>query len=234
MECSKSLIFIVLLFLPINQLRSQTQATDQLKVTIENYVRQRLQLSKDELLLEFPNLEKRNLGKATFDEIKVLPSHKPVRKGVQLIKCGLFRNSQLQKNLTVNTRIRTFERIVVSKTKLGRFAVINAEDLELAKLETTNFTENTFSSPNEVRGLRTTRLIQPGDVITENLAEALPVIARGGGIDIRFKRGLIEITTPGVARQDGKIGDEIRVKCIETKKSYTAKVIDENTVLVNL
>jgi len=71
-------------------------------------------------------------------------------------------------------------------------------------------------------------------VITENLVERLPVIARGGGVDIRFKRGLLEITTPGIARQDGKIGDEIRVKCVESKKSYTAKVIDAKTVLVNL
>ena len=86
----------------------------------------------------------------------------------------------------------------------------------------------------ELSGLRTTRLIQAGDVITENLVETLPVITRGGGVEIRFKRGLLEITTPGIARQDGKIGDEIRVKCVESKKSYTAKIIDAKTVLVDL
>jgi flagella basal body P-ring formation protein FlgA len=194
----------------------------------------KLQLSKDELILEFPNLEKQNAAKIAYDEIKILPSRKPVRKGLQLIKCGLYRNSQYLKTLNVNTRIRTFQNVVVSKTKLGRFTIVSPGDLQLARLETTHLTKKTFSSLKEMSGLRTTRLIQTGDVITENLVETLPVIARGGGVHIRFKRGLLEITTPGIARQDGKIGDEIRVKCVESKKSYTAKVIDAKTVLVNL
>ena len=223
-----------LLTLPVNQGKSQTLTTEQLKVTIEKYVLHKLQLSKDELLLEFPNLEKQNVAKIACDEIKILPSRKPVHKGLQLIKCGLYRNRQYLKTLNVNTRIRTFQSVVVSKTKLGRFTILSSEDLQLARLETTRLTKKTFSSLKEMSGLRTTRLIQTGDVITENLVETLPVIARGGGVDIRFKRGSLEITTPGVARQDGKIGDEIRVRCVESKKSYTAKVIDAKTVLVNL
>lgn len=225
---------IALLTLPVNQGKSQTLTTEQLKVTIEKYVLHKLQLSKDELLLEFPSLEKQNAAKIAYDEIKILPSRKPVRKGLQLIKCGLYRNSQYLKTLNVNTRIRTFQNVVVSKTKLGRFTIVSPEDLQLARLETTSLIKKTFSSLKEMSGLRTTRLIQTGDVITENLVERLPVIARGGAVDIRFKRGLLEITTPGIARQDGKIGDEIRVKCVESKKSYTAKVIDAKTVLVNL
>ena len=230
-----NILFILTLWaLPFNQSQSRTLTTEQLKTTIEKYVLHKLQLSKDELLLEFPNLEKQTAVKITFDEIKILPSQKPVRKGVQLIKCGLFRNGQHLKTLNVNTRIRTFQKVVVSKKKLGRFAVVSPEDLQLARLETTHLTKKTFSSLKELSGLRTTRLIQTGDVITENLVETLPVITRGGRVQIRFKRGELEITTPGVARQDGKIGDEIRVKCVESKKSYTAKVIDAKTVLVNL
>ncbi len=225
---------IALLTLPVNQGKSQNLTTEQLKVTIEKYVLHKLQLSKDELLLEFPNLEKQNAAKIACDEIKILPSRKPVRKGLQFIKCGLYRNGQYLKTLSVNTRIRTFQNVVVSKTKLGRFTVVSPEDLQLARLETTSLTKKTFSSLKEMSGLRTTRLIQTGGVITENLVEKLPVITRGSGVDIRFKRGALEITTAGVARQDGKIGDEIRVKCVESKKSYTAKVIDAKTVLVNL
>ena len=228
------LFILTLLALPFNQSQSRTLTTEQLKTTIEKYVLHELQLSKDELLLEFPNLEKQTAVKTTFDEIKILPSQKPVRKGIQLIKCGLFRNGQHLKTLKVNTRIRTFEKVVVSKTKLGRFAVLSPEDLQLARLETTHLTKKTFSSLKELSGLRTTRLIQAGDIITGNLVETPPVIARGGGVQIRFKRGMLEITTPGIARQDGKIGDEILDKCVESKKSYTAKVIDAKTVLVNL
>lgn len=225
---------MILVCLKFDGVKSQPLTTGQLKTTIEKYVLRKLQLSKDELILEFPNLENQTAAKITFDEIKIIPSQKPVHKGVQLIKCGLFRNGQYLKTLNVNTRIRTFEKVVVSKTKLRRFAVVSPEDLQLARLETTHLTKKTFSSLKELSGLRTTRLIQAGDVITGNLVETVPVIARGGGVQIRFKRGMLEITTPGVARQDGKIGDEILVKCVESKKSYLAKVIDANTVLVNL
>ena len=87
MKQLKLLLIITLLALPFTGVQSQTQATEQLKATIEKYILSKLQLSKDELLLEFTHLEKQSFKKIVFDKIKVLPSHKLVHKGLQIIKC---------------------------------------------------------------------------------------------------------------------------------------------------
>ncbi|MFQ5675126.1 MAG: flagellar basal body P-ring formation chaperone FlgA [bacterium] len=212
----------------------QSALKEGLKKTIQQYAEKKLHLTKEELVLEFPNLEQSLRGASTFDQIKVIPARKPIHKGVQRIQCGLLLGGRLKQTLNINVRIRTFQTVVVSKEKLPRLSVLAPEDFALAKLETTSLNGQMFFSIETLSGRRTTRFIKAGEIMTADLVEMLPLITRGNEVNIRFKRGLLEIITAGVARQDGQIGEEIRVKCIENKKIFTAEVLDANTVLVKL
>jgi flagella basal body P-ring formation protein FlgA len=60
------------------------------------------------------------------------------------------------------------------------------------------------------------------------------VVRNGEKIDMRFQKGMLEIVLPGLAREDGALGEEIRVKCIETKKIFEGRVINAETVYVKL
>jgi flagella basal body P-ring formation protein FlgA len=77
-------------------------------------------------------------------------------------------------------------------------------------------------------------LLNKGEILYADAVETVPLIKRGEDVEIRFQKGYIEIATPGVARQDGRYGEEIQVKCEETKKLFTGIVRDSETVIVNL
>ena len=205
-----------------------------IKRAIENFVLQKLEMSKNEILMEFPKLDKYLQGITYTGEIRVLPSQNRLRTGNQIIKCGIFQQGQLKETLKVRVRIRTFQNVVVNKEKLGRHEILERSKINLSRRETTNILQKVYTTTDELVGLRTKRIIQPGEIITDKLVEPLPLITIGSEIDIYFQKGSLEIILPGISREDGYLDEEIRVKCSETKKLFKGKIIDSNTVIVKL
>ena len=129
-------------------------------------------------------------------------------------------------------RVRTFQDVVVTVDRLTRHAVLLPQHLQLMRLETTRRKQKLFTSVASLSGYRTSRILQPGEIMDAGNVEAMPVITSGRHVDIRFQKGGLEIVMPGIARQDGYHGDKILVKSTENRKTYTARVIDARTVLV--
>src|SRR5690606_2241723 len=61
-------------------------------------------------------------------------------------------------------------------------------------------------------GLRATRPLTPGTVLTDSMVEAAPVVLRGAPVTIVAATARIHVAAPGVALEDGRVGDVIRVQ----------------------
>lgn len=59
-----------------------------------------------------------------------------------------------------------------------------------------------------------------------------PVVASGAEVTVVVRSGSVRVTAPGVARQAGRVGDEVRVRIGPTGALVTARVIDAETVEV--
>lgn len=227
---------VIGLFGYTNEIQPQSRSLNinDVQDVIRGFVQEKLRLSNGELLIEISGLHNRLNGGEIYDEVKVLPTRNPVRKGVQLIRCGLFFRSQLQEKIQARVRVRTFQFVVVSNANIARHEVLRPEMFQLAKRETTNLTRTIFTSITDIAGLRTKRMVRTGEIIVGNLVEALPVIARGSEVEIHFRKGSLDIVLPGIAREDGQPGGTLRVQCLENRRNYKAEVIDSSNVIVNL
>jgi flagella basal body P-ring formation protein FlgA len=229
-------IFLINLGISFGQVRSAPiQVLDQrIKLAIEKYVHQNFGLTKGEVVIEShpfnATLENQNLN----GEIKILPTRDKIRKGNQILKCGYFQKGKLIRTINLRVNIRTFETIVVSKRALPRQTILKKEHLTFDRRETTKVLRKFYTSMDELLALRTKRFIQLGEIITENMVEPPPLISRGKQVNIHFIKDTLEIIVPGLARQDGYLGENIRVRCLETNKNFKAKVVDSNKVIVNL
>ena len=98
---------------------------NQIRASLERAVADRLNLPKSNFLLEITDF-KRAVGQPRpFDKIEILPSRRPIRKGVQMVSFGLFDGTRLLKDFQAKVRIRTFEKIVVvAGGNLARYKVI--------------------------------------------------------------------------------------------------------------
>ncbi len=212
-----------------------SELENQLRALLEELVVVRLNLPRNDFLMEISDFNRTAEQDLPFDKIEILPSRRPIRKGVQMVRFGLFEGTRLLKDFQAKVRIRTFQNIVVAKTKLTRHKIIRAEDLMLNRRETTKLKADRFHTlMSAVIGLRTKRLTKEDGVIAPNGVETVPLINRGSEVEIHFSKGPLNIVLPGIAREDGHSGKSIRVQCLENRRSYQANVIDSHTVKVNL
>ncbi len=225
----------LLLLLSCGQSRaSTTQLARRVRAAVSHYAVEKLRLPAQDVVVEFPDLSQRVKTLSAAGEPRVLPSQRGIRRGIQILRCGIFAGTELVQAFRLKVRIRTFGNVPVSKHQLPRHAVVTKDDFVWQRRETTRLNRHVQVSEKEIVGKRTRRIVQADEILTDSLLEPLPVVARGNNVDIYFHKGALEIVLPGVARQDGAVGETIRVKCLETRKEFEAKIVDSSTVIVNL
>lgn len=213
--------------------RSDRALSDEIAVNLKSHFSHELSVKRDDLVMQIEEIRPQPQNNMSWDEVQVLPSKRRPRTGLQLVRCGAFENGRLQTMFRVKLRVRTYQDIVVATEQLDRHAVVQASQLALARRETTRLQHDPFTEIHKVVGLRTRRIVRSGEALTGDMLEAQPLIRAGDPLTIHFRRGSLEVTMPGMARQDGQAGEEILVKCLETRRTFHAVVYDATAVIVN-
>jgi flagella basal body P-ring formation protein FlgA len=81
--------------------------------------------------------------------------------------------------------------------------------------------------------LRLKRPVGQGQVIYARDLEAMPVIAEGDEVRLVFLGQYVRLEVPAEAMSDGRIGQTIKVRNLQSERVVTAKVRDGATVTVN-
>ncbi|MFQ5705966.1 MAG: flagellar basal body P-ring formation chaperone FlgA [bacterium] len=205
-----------------------------MKESIERYVYQNSDVPKEDVVIEFGSFSGEIANISAAAEFRVLPSRGKIKKGSQMIRCGLFLDNELLRRFAVRINVRVFQTVVVSNRPLSRLTLLADDFLSLSRRETTHISRTIYTSKDGLVGLRTRRFVQSGEIVTEDLVEVPPLIARGKEVRIIFKKDALEISVTGVSREDGRLGETIKVKCLETNKTFKANVVDATTVIVPL
>ncbi len=200
---------------------------------IEKYLGESLEVKQGDLFIEFSMIDT-TYSFIRWDEIQVIPNRRGAKKGVQMIKYGLFRDGKLKKDFSLKIRVSTVQNVVVTAQYTGRQHIFEPENVELQRRETTKVRGVTFTSIDDVLGLRTKRIVMAGEILTQNVLEEPPLIPNGAKITIQFNNGGVEVEMPGKARQDGYLGKKVLVKCTANNRSYNAKVVNAKTVRVEI
>ena len=78
--------------------------------------------------------------------------------------------------------------------------------------------------PQQVKGLRSTRALRPGEVLTEAGVEAIPLVKRSEVVRVQAFCGAFIISTQAIACEDGTSGAVIHVRNVQTRQEFSAKV----------
>lgn len=122
---------------------------------------------------------------------------------------------------------------VVAAAPLVRNQTITHADIHLAEVSLAQLPEGVITDPQDAVGKRVRRNVSMGTPLHGRLVEAPTVITRGAVVLIVAQSSLVSITVQGQAREDGAVGDHIRVVNLSSGKEVYAKVLDDNTVRVD-
>jgi len=122
------------------------------------------------------------------------------------------------------------ERLVAART-LERGEIVAAEDLERRPLEPGERAAEPIEASVLV-GKRTKRRVPQGAVWRADWVEEAPLVSRGQPVRLRYESGALRIDATGVAREEGRVGDLVRVQNPTSRRELRGRVAADGSVHV--
>ncbi len=127
------------------------------------------------------------------------------------------------------------EKSVLSIAKgLPRHHVIQEQDLSYTVRDVYKLRTGYLSHKAEVLGQQLKRSLKTGDLIYQYVLKAPDIIKKGDAISIVASHGGLSVVTPGIAMNNGRKGEQIRVENRRSSRIIRAQVIGPNRVQVIL
>lgn len=136
------------------------------------------------------------------------------------------------RRVTLSAWVDYFSLVVCAKRKLDRLAVLGADDIMLETRNIARLAQGVLTDPEQAVGLRLRQKIPQGKELCARILEKAPVINKGDDVTIVARANGIIVTTLGLAKKSGGLGDHISVENLMSKKLLTCRVLSSSMVEV--
>ena len=132
----------------------------------------------------------------------------------------------------IKAEVRVFDDVVVASTPVARNDFVNSNDVKLTRRELAASSRRPFTEIEEVIGKQARRTLEPNEILTTDKLQQPTLVRRNSPVVMVLETGLLRIDVPGVAQENGKAGELIKVKNPTSGKIIQGTVVDERTVKV--
>ncbi len=186
-----------------------------------------------------------NAADVRVDGLFLSPAASALPDGAELVPVGrlapgpgrrslLFRvvkDGKTVATLRAVAQIHLLAPVVTLARFLPRHHVVESGDLVVRRMDLSAAGEGVFARVADVRGKRLRRSLAAGAVLRAADLESVPLVRRGDVVEIVARLGNIEVRAPGLAREDGRAGDTVRVKNMASRRLILARVAGRGTVV---
>lgn len=209
------LLYILSIFNSYTSLPNEVKA----KLESEFSTYKKVEFSVVKSLDEFKSIKLNN-----DDDINIIGSTAYIPVNV------VYKNGK-NKRTTISVRVKVFEDVYVAVNNISRWSRLKPSDFQLVEKDVSSIRGEAVKSVGEIIGKRADRYIKKGDVLITDSIEEMPVVFPGDKIEACSIVGSVKVSFFAFAKQEGRVGDIIRVRNSENK-IYKAKIIDDKNVLI--
>ena len=167
--------------------------------------------------------------------LKPLPSRNDKLLGEVTLEIVVLHQGQPLKRLKVNGVVRLKRSVVCATRPLRAQETIGPGDIQLLPREVTGLNvEDFFTSGEQVVGRILSRSVGPQELVTSRHLSNQPIIKRGDEVTVVLDQDGLEISTKGVAQEQGYLGKSIRLQNPKSKKEFQGMVVNAKTVKVQI
>lgn len=222
-------IFLIVLFLFTGEEKTVLRGDDFQKVIAE-FVNEQLKSTHAEMFVEYRSLPKEiQLKKGNYllcvSTSKALP-----KKGYAGITVEIRNGKNTERVVLCSVIIRTFDDVLVTTKEIAKHEVIEVSTLIKQRIETTMLNEECAISADQLLGVRATRIIQANSAIKISMIEQIPLVQQKELVTLRVISKNITIETSGIAKDEGRFGDEIKVLRAGSREYVLGKVVGKQIV----
>jgi len=208
---------------------AEIQCIDMYNKLILNYIKENIKWNNGDYSVIIMNKERTwyTRKKEASVTISGLSSQYP-KGNIQLELKSV--QDEITLSIPVNCRINVTIPVVCAKKNIPRNQSITSDMVELAKKDITIYGFDPFTDITMVCDKISLHSISVGSIINNNSLKLLPDITKGTLVYINVKKKGIKISVPAIARENGKIGEQIWVEN-EASNKLIKVIIGKNDIV---
>jgi flagella basal body P-ring formation protein FlgA len=214
---------------------SNTIAGQEIIAAGVDYLRRQITVEKDNALMVLPITAPHDIvvpvGKV--DLVAETTGAVSGKTSASVRVCILLEGRPLQYAM-VQYRLQLMGEVLVASHEIARNTVLTSADMKLERRDLNSIKGSALSDPAELAGRRATRMLAAGTPLTDACTEPTPMVKKGQEVTVTVLASGIEVTAPGMALQDGAKGEIIRIRNLQSKDEFQAKVVNETNVVIEL
>jgi len=133
-------------------------------------------------------------------------------------------DSRQIRRVPLSARVSITREVVRAVRRIRRGDLIDRADVRLVRETSMRGQGDSLVDPEEAVGKRASRSIRSGRTLTAAMVEDPPVVERGSAVTILAESENLRITTRGEALEDGRNGERIRVRNLQSGKEFLSTV----------
>ena len=211
-----------------------TDTSHLVKELVASYFEEAFDLPRSDIQLRFVHLPDTDLFSTDDYRFLIESSQSSPRLGFQTLWLMVFEKQYLVERLPITVDVSIYLDVTVTAKKLKRGEIITPEKLVKKRQKISRDYENLIRDPELVVGLMTNRVVQEGATLRKSMLREIPDIKKGDEVKVQLVSGDLEVTVDGKVKDDGKIGDKVRVICKTTGKQVSGIIRSPQLVVVQL
>ncbi len=135
---------------------------------------------------------------------------------------------------SIVARFSTLSGVAVAAREIQANHEITADDIEIAKIPVTGNPRNYYRSKADAVGMKTLKKLRKGEPLVSAAVNRPVVLKRGDivNVEVRYAGKNIRVRTTGIAQQNGRVGETIKVRNASSGKEFAARVVGSKNVEV--
>jgi flagella basal body P-ring formation protein FlgA len=199
-------------------------SADLLREAVERWLLERL--PGEEHVVELPALDDFELPGVAPERVEVRLSANPRQElagSVPLTAVLLVDGAEARRG-TLTARVRALAPVLVAARALPKGTVLREGDVREERRDRAALPPGALGDLRFAVGQQLTRSLRAGTLLTEPLLVRPTLVARGQVVEVRYQRGALRIEGRGLAREDGRAGDLVRVENPSSQRVVTGRV----------
>lgn len=211
----------------------QTVPDERFLALFGEFISERLEKDPADLILSRFKVSGNQPVTAGRPDFRVFQKTRGSLKGFVRLAAMVSVDGSLENEVELSAWVDVFEAVVCTARRLKKGEVLTTADLTMTPKNISRMPPHYLTDISKAVGLTVKHDVDEGSCLKAWMLKRDPIVAKGDMVTILAALGGIRITAPGMILENGFSGDTVRVRNAMSRKKIYARVLDENTVVVD-
>ncbi len=157
-----------------------------------------------------------------------------VSPGKKFISAVVTVNGSEYGRVKMHGDVHFWGRVVCLSRSVKRNTILGRDDIETDFREISMLGDDVIRNPARAVGKKLKKSLRPGSVLHSSYLRTPSLVKRGDLVTIVAQNGTLQVSAPGEVRNEGGLGEMVKVKNLMSRRLLQARVVDKGRVEVEL